>query len=1072
MAILIRQRSHLEFPRYPLGAMRLGIALILSLHTFPTSADEKPKITSSPLAAVHRAPSGERRGGHGHNQYLVLAGESPLKATVHARDWRMNTRSNSSLRSRTIYKGAILAALAPAADRTEVATAALQFGGSLGKLLWVAEQSQANINQANGTPYTDLAYKVKQQIDLGRASSSLIGANFDVVGTALAYTAVGDPEPLSKAITGVAAWGAKKTGDALGEYFLGQAQQQAETILAQGLKNSGLSEADLEKMTPNELRDKVADLQIGGQSLRDILKDDPQSLSMLQANATDIATNIGVAALAKADGTAADVKAVQQQLAETNKNLSAFEDSVQSRLDTMQSSVADLEDATTDANAKLDSLNAKVQGQAKAMQTMADIAYSGWTTGQKLQAVQSGLFPELTPAQTAALTDSLKADQAREEAVADVKTAAQDFGNLATIAKNIGLPSNLVTGLQGAQIAATGIAQFASGDVLGGLSSVTSLFGLGGPDPEEIRYQAMMGYLSQNFAAINAQLNTVINLQVQTLQAIAQLASDELQFRKDVLAQLDVIENDVLHADRLVQAVLINEWQKCYAFDGLLNGQIAIPTRDVLTGIIGDTNITDYAGSCYAQMSSFLDGYVKPANWSGQVIDAGSFPNTSIANDPALQNAWIAFQAQRNAAYDSARDFLLLLLPDANTSPTPYLARLAQPVVNTAYARQLDSLMASDAVHNRFKGFQCNQTDVLSAGLVDLLCYQVAPGSANPPMATRWKELFGPSAPLIGPYSNELIDTGIALANIVDFAQTNNLQKSLAFVSSADIENFSQQGITPALQEAIDEHKGVGLLRKLSWLTEANLLQQSVAYGDYTADLVESVLYDKSTKSLNIDPRTRASAGDQSIAKAAIDAMRTNPTLARNVILIAMRHAIADSLGGADKADSMNYGPTYYAMALADFSTEPCDGATLPQQKLNILFPNWNFEYRATKDQQNDPSYAQCPLEFTPSPADAVQLSARGSGVSVSIMDPISNQNFYVLAPSVVALTGGIFELPDTLRQALLYRDKLSQALIDRSMSDLLNTLPGDGKGSQGSGTTNYHLLNEAWNWQIATKSP
>lgn len=68
----------------------------------------------------------------------------------------------------------------------------------------------------------------------------------------------------------------------------------------------------------------------------------------------------------------------------------------------------------------------------------------------------SGLFPDLSTQQKSALVESLKAERSREQIVSGIQHAAADFGNLAAIATNIGLSADLIKGMQGAQIAATG----------------------------------------------------------------------------------------------------------------------------------------------------------------------------------------------------------------------------------------------------------------------------------------------------------------------------------------------------------------------------------------------------------------------------------------------------------------------------------------------------------------------------------------------------------------------------------------------------------------------------------------
>ena len=951
-----------------------------------------------------------------------------------------------------------------AADQKEIANSALEFGGSVGKLLWVARETHSRVTESEADQYRRLAYEIKGQIDLGRASSSLIKANFDVVGTWLAYGATVDPEPLSKAVAGVAAWGAKKTGDALGQAVVEQSEKQARAILAQGLKNSGLSAAQLKNMTADDLRAKVADLKIGGQTLSEILKNDQDSLRMLQAHATDIAMDIGVAALAKSEGTAADAKRIKKELAETRHNIDGYQKEVTAHLNGIDSRLSGLEQATQVANQKLDNLKKELGANSKVVQALTQASYSGWTTSQKLQAVKSGLFPDITPRQKDALIESLQSEKTREDLVAGLQKAAGDFGNLAKIAKDIGLPGDLVKGLTEAQIAATGIAKFATGDVLGGIASLTSLAGLGTPDAAAERHAAMMKYLDQKFAEIDKKLNKIIELQVQTLRAVAALAQQQLDFRREVLGQLDRIENTVLGNQMILQAILLSKWTECDALINTagLNEKYEFRTRESLTRIVRDMETPYRAGSCYPTFVNFLDAYVRSANWSKQLIAADSFPAEAILTDPSLQKSYSAFQSQRNVAYTSARDFIIKALPDASKSPALYLARFSQPVADAPFAAKLDSVLAKQEIHERLSAFKCNQTDVLSPALRDLICYQTADGEASPPRDARWQALVG--TPLIGPQAFGLIDKGIALSTIVDFAVRND-QGSFIFVKPEAIENFSRDGTTAQLHNALKEHKGAALLAKLQWLSEANLLQQSITNGDYTAQLVERKLYDSATKALNTDSTFAASPAQQ----AAIAAMRNNPTLARNVVLLAMRHGMEDALGGPDKANAVQYSQTFYGRALHDFTgAQACDGSKLAREKLKKLFPNWKFVYVVTTQQKGEnPNLTDCPVEFEPDPnSPTPPPPAQGAGVAVALSD------FYVLAPSPIILSNGAFEQSESLQKALVYRDRLSQAISDRNMATTVRGLAGDGSGSGSvASSTAFALLNDGWGWQIRATS-
>lgn len=936
---------------------------------------------------------------------------------------------------------------ANAADPTEVALSGLEFGGSIGKLLWTSVDTRNDVSRADADRYSKLAVEIKQQIELGRASSGLIQSNFNLIATSLGYAAMVDPEPLSRAVAGVAAWGAKKTGDAIGAMVLDESQKEAKKILAQGLKNSGLSASEIKNMTPQELSERVGDLRIGNEKLRDVLKDQPDSLSLLQAHAIDIATDIGVEALYRAEGTAADVQVIRQDLADTKARIDAYQNEVEGHLSRLETQVSGLETATKIANDKLDVLKNQVQGNSAAIQALAEISYAGWTTSQKLQAVRGGLFPQLAGSQKEALIESLKADLERERLVFGAQQAAQDFGNLATIAGNIGLPPDAVKALQGAQHIATGVAKFASGDYLGAVASVTSLVGLGAPDAAAERHAAMMQYLAQEFALVNKKLDTVIELQVRTLEALEKLAEKQRIFRLEVLGQLDRIEDTVLRSELVLQAVLLSRWTECFSLiNGTpLNSQFSIPSRAVLTEIVANQNAASYAGSCYFTMTSFLDAWVKTARWSGQIIAATNFPSDSIANNAALQTSWNAFQRQKNRAYISATAFMRNALPDAPGVPAKYLARISQPVVNISYARELDALFEQPDLSQQFANFTCNQAGVLSQGLRDLICVGTVPNTVSRPIGTRWGELL--DAALLGPHSIGLIDTGITLATLSDFARRTGAT-SFDFVRPEAIANFAQNGPTNELKEALRQHKGIDLLVKLQWLSESMVLQQSLAYGDFIAKLIERELYDPATKSL----RSTAQTPSQQLA---LEAMRWNPVLARNVVMIAMRHSIEDSMGGLKQAEAVRHRQTYYHLALKDFA-QTCDGSSLARAKLGELFHNWSFEYRVTSAQKQDALLKGCPEELRPDLASNTPLPEFGAGVAVSFGD------FYVVVPTPMELSSGIFEQSDSLRLALRYRDRVNQEIIDRTV---LKTVKSVVPASD-AGRTALMLLNEGWDWQ------
>jgi hypothetical protein len=575
-----------------------------------------------------------------------------------------------------------------------------------------------------------------------------------------------------------------------------------------------------------------------------------------------------------------------------------------------------------------------------------------------------------------------------------------------------------------------------------------------------------MSYLKSAFAEVNAKLNRIIDLQVKTLNAVADLAKAQDAFRTEVLGQLDRIETVVLQNQQLLQGLVLAQWDDCHAViygPASLNGTFSIRDQEQLVGIIGDSGLPQSAAGCYRVLTRFLDANVKSAAWAGTLIAANLFPTDQLPGNPQLQRALQSYQAQKGNAFETARAFFARATsasdaahPGLADTPASLAARLAQPMSDVAGVRALATIIGTPDAQKSLADFRCTDNGVVSPAIRDLLCVGTAPTIPSPPNAGQLQALL--NAPLIGPQAYWLMDMGLVLSAISDFA-VRGRDGSFGFVDPLDVTAFSTEGPSQTIITAVRQHKGIDLLARLRWLSESLVLQQAIAYGDLTTELAERALYDPQTHSLDVDPSKCKT--DCQRKQLALLAMKANPTLARNVVRLAMRHVIEDSLGGADRADAVLYKQTYYQLSLADFSgPQACEADITARAKLQELFPNWNFEYRATSVQQQT-GYADCQRETVGDLSNPSALPPAGSGVAVNLGD------FYVTVPNPTALSQGVFEQGDGLKLAIAYRDRISQALIDRDMGTVLRDVVAEAGGDpEMVRQTAYGLINSAWDWQ------
>ncbi|MCB1527793.1 MAG: hypothetical protein KDJ45_08840 [Hyphomicrobiaceae bacterium] len=732
----------------------------------------------------------------------------------------------------------------------------------------------------------------------------------------------------------------------------------------------------------------------------------------------------------------------------TSKRLSEYQNAVKKRFYKIDTGLSALHSGVQRLNQSMDSLRTAVGENQAALQGLAAISYSGWSTQQKLQAVRSGSFPGLEGASREATIKALEDQAAVERTAAHLQSVSQDFSDLATIAANIGLPKDLVNGLQGAQVVANGFAAFASGNYLGAVASLTSLVGLGGPDAATQRHEQLMKYLGAQFEQINKKLDYIIDLQKKTLEAIDALAKAQISFRKEVMAKLDKIEGIVLQNNVFLQRIVISKWDSCHAIAyGPMNGLFSLETPASLQKILRWDVLSTMTADCYDTLVKFFDANVKPASWAGQIIAAQEFPTSKIEDNPSLQKHIRALQAQRERAFETARKFLMASIASTQYSlgkPAYLLARLQQPMPDVASAKTLNDALSEPKTRAALESFRCADS-TLSHALQTLICVNAADGS-NPVEAT-FRSLL--NAPRIGPQAYWIMDLGQVMSTIVDFGVRDN-SGNFSFATPEELSRFASVGQSALLRKAVEKGKGIDLLRRLQLLSEAVLLQDALSFGDLTAELVMAALYDPATKALVTDPKALASDIKRQLA---VDAMKMNPLLAHNVVMLAMRRSIEQALGGREKANEVLHRRTAYQLALNSYDKRgACSGSSAALQGLKNLFPNWQFEYRVTATDRADAALKSCPEEVVDNLEDVSAPPALGHGPAVTVGD------FYVLLPSAPVLSQGMFEQSDNLNLALRYRDKLSQAVIDRRLGSIVSSIDATERNVVALG-----LLSEGW---------
>lgn len=886
---------------------------------------------------------------------------------------------------------------------SQAALATIQYFGATASVLYTAAASLPP-DAAEGTKLQEVAAAAYKEIQTGKAASQFTAATADFTGSALAYASALDPEPLSRTVAAVASYGVHKTGEYAGQTILEQAQRKSLEIVKEGLQQSHYTAEQLSTMPKAKLQDTISELRVGNTTIRALLKDQPDILELVQANAVDFAQQEGAAALLQVQSNNASISVLKSDLVETAKDLSDYQQQTDTQLSQISAGLSELSAAASKVQSDITSIRAAASENAESTQVLAQISYQGWSPSQKLAALQSNMFPELGETEKSQAIDALQAQVRLQNAVGNLQNLSSDLTNVRQIANNLGVNPSVIDAVAKGQEVVEGLADFATGNYLGAIASVTGLVGMSKPDPEAARFAALYGYLGAHFSEIDRHLTEIENLQKQTIDQLAEVGK-ELSL---IDAKLTKVDKDVLINGDMLRNLILAEWDQCDALmQGSLGGNRYIASNQQVLALSSSGLAISRLGRCYRTYVDYFDVTIRTGRLKGSMLDVGAFNDVPSPAQTDLQKNADALQAR----YESARLFYFEVDPLSFKHQAYNVARLADPSPDVATAAKRDAALSRNM--SSLDALTCDEKALLNVSLIGLLCGAKTDGS---PDAADWQRVLNSTA--IGPQASAIIDYGIVVSQFIDLA-TVAQDGSVIFSSEHDLRAITNLGPSKSMRDGASQNKGLDILLRALILAQAQVVQQSATYGDVTAETVEEQLYDPNTNAFVTD-RSKATA----IQQHALDVMKGNPVVARNAVMLGIRRAITTSETGKQSVTQS----TFYALAISAYKgSRACLEDPVAADKLQRLLPGWHFSIRGSqKDTSAGGALENCPV--------ASPIGDYTEGVSVEFGD------FYVKAPAPGIISAGIFEYPAGLSFAIGVRNKIIDQIVRLRIGRLVDS--------------------------------
>lgn len=508
-----------------------------------------------------------------------------------------------------------------------------------------------------------------------------------------------------------------------------------------------------------------------------------------------------------------------------------------------------------------------IQGRVATLQNNAafvnDFVFNSMTPSQKAHALRGGFLaerfscPESGPcppetmrgSDREALIDQFEAEAEIQAAVNRVGEIVQGMAGIATIANNLGIDiPGLNEAVRISSVALQAFTSFAEGGplgVIGGFAAISSLFA-GRVDPDQERFNALIGYLDEQFAALRNDLAAVYQLQQETLEAVGEVARLVAETYEALDARFDYVSRRLNDIENVAQAILNRPWTACQNIFNSANG-VAYqngrftslqPMYRVITNLGGATldRCLDYASDSIGVLNSrwqanvlnmayLLDLNTPAGSPQQETIHTAAARFISEIHNPSLR---ILQDYYATASFDLPGGAVGSITP-------PFIAQLLlAPAGSVAAAEAGQRAVAAQGASNTDL---CGLAGWLSMPMRPFLCEGIGPaGNSAADVAARANRLL-----TAAPHPEFALDLSSWLLLTSNIANLGNHRENVIQVNI-------REGLSKTIQWATNDEelaflveaeanapragRGAELLASVVTLLDAAIIGHGVVYGD------------------------------------------------------------------------------------------------------------------------------------------------------------------------------------------------------------------------------------------------
>jgi hypothetical protein len=682
-------------------------------------------------------------------------------------------------------------------------------------------------------------------------------------------------------------------------------QEETEAFLARkrdDLVRAGNNSYEaLQGLPPNEIKQRLQQSTNLFDELRTMFAGDPAAEKLAENLVIESIKNTSLATLDSVRQNQERVAGVETRVADMTRAFVRFEQRTSAALERHGQAIGELQGAVGELQRAVSSLDLRLRTQERDQAVIADFVFDRMDPDAKVAALQGGFLAERfacadggSSCDAAKLKTDLvarfKAEAKVQQISAEIRSGVAMLSNVATIASNIGLNiPRLDQAVNMGSVAVAAFEQFASGNYIGAIASVTGIFAAR-TDPAAERHKALMNYLGQQFERLNAKIDAILENQKKLLEAIGGLSQQMETYYQALDERLARMEFELRRVSEAARTAAWAPWASCHGLYRLVVENESV-YRYVTRGDFARVeHIWSVANRFGLPARHCIDlALTKPISlaqphWFGNFLSAAQAVTFSPPMLPPTEASKFHTRSQLEAfvadVFAPAHQLTERRIRASNLTWARAMPLLAAPPPTLADARDRTGDAAKAAGAALPSASPCDPGGPLvESRLRRLLC-----ASAAGPDAVASQIL---AEPLVADHAVELSEWLLVAARLVDILdQTTN-----AFVSPEKLINWAAS--TPGERSA-----GRGIVADAQLMLDVATASYTLLYGEMAARAALDALLAPASTDAEQEKKRQAEL------EPVRGLLRSNSYLAANAAMLRLHDAYAAAAGVGGPAPS------------------------------------------------------------------------------------------------------------------------------------------------------------------------